>query len=275
LAVPRHIGLPPSNLGKRKKKTPARKTPARKTPARKLPARKPVKKKTPRTRKSGAKHVNHVVLLLDETSSMLAVKTTTISGVNEFTDSLKKDAGDKLLFTFVTFNTTRFHVVNDATPARDIKKINEDTYIPTAMTPLHDSIGRVIGLAEKTRADSVLVAIYTDGEENSSKEFTLAKVRDLIEAKKKLGWQFSFMGVDIDAYRDASKYGIARGATVSTLPEYAHLHTHILGESVGRWRTASARGQSATMEYSDDEKLSVGDTNIPNSGAGGTSNNNA
>lgn len=159
-----------------------------------------------------------VVLVLDESGSMLQMKESTINGVNEYVDTFAKGERAKdVRFTLVTFSSERTTVHYDNKKLKNVLPLTSEVYVPNGMTPLYDAIGSAINAVDGKRndGDDVLVVIQTDGLENYSKEYTAAKIVDLIESKKKEGWTFAFLGANIDAFASASALGISRGNTIA------------------------------------------------------------
>jgi uncharacterized protein YegL len=160
----------------------------------------------------------HVSFILDETGSMDAIKTQTISGFNEYIDTLKKDAtASNILFTLTKFNSAKTEIVYNAVKIADVPHLDNDTYCPAETTPLYDAIGKTIESLSKTvkgKKQSVLVIIQTDGQENASVEFTMRGIFQKIEEKKKLGWTFVFMGANQDAWATSQTLGISKGNTM-------------------------------------------------------------
>lgn len=160
-----------------------------------------------------------VSFVLDETGSMEIVKSQTISGFNEYIDTLKKEKNsENILFTLTQFNSDKVSVVYDGVSLEKVVHLNNDTYSPRATTPLYDAIGRTIHSLEsnvKGKKQSVLVVVQTDGEENASKEFNREKIFALIDEKKKLGWTFAYLGADQDAWAASQLMGISAGNTLS------------------------------------------------------------
>lgn len=159
----------------------------------------------------------HVIMLVDETGSMSAKTKETIAGVNAYFETLRQDSrknGREYIVSLGSFNSvtgTRFLCRN--TPVEEMPSLNPNNYYAQGFTPLYDAIGRTI---EECYGDDVTFVIMTDGEENSSKRFNASTVREMIEHKKTKGWQFVFMGCDIDAYAQAGMMGINRGSTISS-----------------------------------------------------------
>lgn len=162
----------------------------------------------------------HVSFILDETGSMMSVKGQTISGFNEYLDTLKseKNSGN-IRFTLTQFNSDKVQVVCDGVKLAKVKPLNDESYRPLAMTPLYDAIGRTIRALEKKldskKKPKALVVIQTDGQENCSKEFSRQDIHDLIDEKKKAGWTFAFIGADQDAWLAGQTIGISKGNVMS------------------------------------------------------------
>ena len=162
----------------------------------------------------------YVSFVLDETGSMMGVKEQTISGFNEYVDTLKNEANsDDVRFTLTKFNSDKVEIVCDGIKLSKVKHLNNSSYSPASLTPLYDAIGRTIHslekhLKEKKKAKG-LVVIQTDGHENHSREFDRAGIFKLIDEKTKQGWPFAFLGADQDAWDASQKMGIPRGNPLS------------------------------------------------------------
>jgi hypothetical protein len=158
-----------------------------------------------------------VAFLLDETGSMMSCKQATISGFNEYIQTLKNTKQD-INFTLTKFNSMKSEIVHDCVELKDVKELNDQTYIPDNGTPLYDAIGSTIRSTEKNKESKkrkILVVIQTDGEENASKEFSRQNICDLIKEKEKAGWTFVFLGANIDAYQVANSIGVKASNTAN------------------------------------------------------------
>lgn len=157
--------------------------------------------KSKQTNKDRAKTL--VAFLLDRTGSMESVKKETIGGFNGYLDELnKKKEGKDIIFHFTQFDTISIDVLADSVPLKNVKKLTEETYQPRGGTPLYDAIGKTIrAIEEKANGHKVLFVTLTDGEENSSSEWTQATIKDLIKEKEsKHHWTFSYIGVSPEAW---------------------------------------------------------------------------
>lgn len=159
----------------------------------------------------------YISFILDETGSMLSAKSQTISGFNEYVESLKANVDDKVYFTLTKFNSARTQIVVTDASLNDVPPLTDSNYRPAETTPLYDAIGKTITSLESSvkKGSRCLVVIQTDGQENASREYDRRAIFDMIEEKKKAGWTFVFLGADQDAYLASQQIGISRGNTMS------------------------------------------------------------
>ena len=153
-----------------------------------------------------------VSFILDESGSMESVKTETISGFNEYIQTIKKNANN-IYMTFAKFNSEHgVEVVYDNKPILDLTELKETQYQPEGMTPLYDAIGQVIRTVEKDNAKRILFVIQTDGLENASKEYDLLTIKTLMKEKENKGnWTFVYLGADQDAWGIGKELGLHQG----------------------------------------------------------------
>lgn len=157
------------------------------------------------------KEALHIILILDETGSMQDLKQETVSGLNAYIDSLKKESAfKKATLSRTSFNSLR--IITDGKPllVKDTPHLALEDYKPAGMTPLYDAIGKTIHEAEAYLASkSALVVIITDGEENCSQEYSREGIKTLIAEKEAAGWGFVYLGVGFDAFQASSAVGIS------------------------------------------------------------------
>lgn len=163
-------------------------------------AKKTAKKSTPKpiAAQSGNTLINFV---LDKSGSMGSCITDTIGGFNTYIKKLKEDKKSKYLFSLTLFDTT-FENRHIAVDLSAVPELTLKTYVPSGMTALYDAIGKTVAAVESKgeNADKVLTVILTDGQENSSHEYHLQTIKDLITRKEKEGWTFVFLGADLSAF---------------------------------------------------------------------------
>ncbi len=162
----------------------------------------------------------HISIILDRTGSMESIRDDVIGGFNSFLESQQKEKGEATL-TLVQFDSQDpYEVVHHVKPIKDVPKLSRKTYVPRAATPLLDAIGRGINDLEQSLADSestqVVMAVITDGQENSSVEFNKAQIAKMIKEKQdKNKWQFVFLSADLDSFDDAGEYGFKGSSTLA------------------------------------------------------------
>jgi Mg-chelatase subunit ChlD len=160
-----------------------------------------------KTTKKNSVLVNFV---LDKSGSMSSVQDSTISAVNEYVKSLAKDGKADYSFMLTTFDTTVSKGV--AQPIAEVQDLNKTTYRPDGMTALYDAVCSSINALKSAvkKNQKVLTVVMTDGGENSSKEYTQAQLKTLIEECEKAGnWTFVFLGANQDAWATAQNFGFA------------------------------------------------------------------
>ena len=158
----------------------------------------------------------HIFLLLDMTASMMWNKEANIDSCNEFISNQQLDSGaEDSLFSLGVFNSNigMERIVKEV-PLDRAPHIDYEHYRPNGATPLYDAIAQSVDLLDSS-TDSVLFIIQTDGKENSSQNATRKEVIEKIAQKSELGWQFVYLGCDIDAMTEGKHLGISPGNTFS------------------------------------------------------------
>lgn len=155
------------------------------------------------------------LLVVDESGSMSIIERQALVGINETLSTIQKmQKAHKNLeqrVTLITFDSTHKNLFYDNVSAHHIHALRAKNYNPCGGTPLYDAIGMGIAKinAQATEADSVLVTIITDGEENCSTEYSLRMIKNLINKLKKQNWTFTFIGTeDLDVESIATGLGI-------------------------------------------------------------------
>ena len=144
----------------------------------------------------------HNLIIVDESGSMEVIRKQAFVGMNETLQTVRKMQekfpDQEQYVTLLTFDSghTTWHY--DNLPAAQTKDLDWKAYCPGGGTPLYDAIGKGISKtnAQIKDGDHVLVTIITDGEENSSEEWTLKMIRTMIEKLKKQNWTFTLIGTD-------------------------------------------------------------------------------
>ncbi|MBR2216689.1 MAG: VWA domain-containing protein [Selenomonadaceae bacterium] len=166
-----------------------------------------------------------IICILDRSGSMQPVVDDTIGGYNSFLEKQKQEPG-KAVVTTVLFDD-QYEKIVDGVDLQKVPAMTNKEYYARGMTALLDAIGRTLtataGKMEKEvicpEKRRVIVLIMTDGQENDSREYTKATVKNMIEtAKEKYHWNFIFMGANIDSVAEAGAIGIA--------PQHAANYSH-------------------------------------------------
>ena len=161
------------------------------------------------------KGLTEIVFILDRSGSMSGLEKDTIGGYNSLIKKQKKEEGEAYIST-VLFDD-RTEVLHDRVGLDKIKPMTEEEYYVRGCTALLDAVGGAIHhignvhkyAREEDRPEKTLFIITTDGQENSSRMYTYEKVKRMVESqKKKYGWEFLFLGANIDAVAEAGRFGI-------------------------------------------------------------------
>lgn len=164
--------------------------------------------------------ITHLYILLDRSGSMSSIARDVIGGYNTFIREQKKEGSD-VRVTLVQFDSgDRQEIIAAGVPIDEVIDLTEETFIPRGGTPLLDATGLLIARARTNQelrvqnalpAEDIVFVTITDGEENQSTEYTLAKVQTLIAECEKQGWTFVFLSAALDAYGDATGMGMKQG----------------------------------------------------------------
>jgi uncharacterized protein YegL len=160
-------------------------------------------------------------------------KDATIRAFNDFLTAQQAVTADDCMMTVVRFSY-KARVTDPVVAVQQVRPLTHLTYTPGGGTALLDAIAFCVREAEQTEADRYVIAVITDGEENSSKETKLAQVREIIAAQEAKGnWTFTFLSAGLDAVRQAESIGFA---AANTLP----MRNTGAGLAVGTQRFATA-----------------------------------
>ncbi len=169
----------------------------------------------------------HNLIILDESGSMDSIKKKTIQGFNEIVQTVKgieQEFPDQMHFvSFVSFNGLGSKIHHLADPVNKLAKLNDSNYNPAASTPLYDAIGFGVSklkmILNAQQNYNVLVTIFTDGEENASKEYTGKMIKEMIEELKTQNWTFTYIGTDHDVDKMAQSLSIHNSVAFSKTEE--------------------------------------------------------
>lgn len=187
----------------------------------------------------GAKmnHHTELVFILDKSGSMAGKESDTIGGFNALLKKQKAEEG--LAFVTTVLFDNRFELLHDRLDVRFVQPISEKEYRVGASTALLDAVGYTIyKTEEKMRASlpagekaNVIVVIITDGYENASRRYSYAEIRRLIEQRKEMGWEFIFLGANIDAIGAAADIGIDASRASNFYADQAGINANFVSVS--------------------------------------------
>lgn len=161
------------------------------------------------------KDLTELVFILDRSGSMGGLESDTIGGYNAMLKKQKENDGEAVITT-VLFDD-ELELLHDRISIHGIRPITEKEYFVRGTTALLDAMGKamqkIINVQRNTidelKAEKVLFVITTDGQENASREYGYAQIKAMIEKQKRdFNWEFIFLGANIDATEEASKFGI-------------------------------------------------------------------
>ena len=168
------------------------------------------------------KNLTELVFILDRSGSMAGLEEDTIGGFNAMLEKQKAEPGEAVVST-VLFDSVS-EVIHDRVPLDRVPKLTRETYYVRGCTALLDALGgaiRHIGnvhkyAREEDRPQRTLFIITTDGMENASRCYDYPRVKALIERQKeRFGWEFLFLGANIDAAKEAARFGIRADKAVN------------------------------------------------------------
>lgn len=189
--------------------------------------------------------LTELVFILDRSGSMSGLESDTIGGYNAMLEKQKKEPGEAIITT-VLFDD-KYELLHDRINLLSVAKVTDEEYFVRGSTALLDAVGKTITkignvqkhTAEDQRAEHVMIVIITDGMENASREFSHEKVRQMIERQKsKYGWEFIFLGANIDAISTAERFGISkdRATNYNSDSEGTLLNYEVISETVSCMR---------------------------------------
>lgn len=207
-----------------------------------------------------------LVFILDKSGSMSGLETDTIGGYNAMLAKQQAIAGDCRLTTVLFAD--KDELLHDRMDLQAVHPLTTQEYQVGGTTALLDAIGRTIYKIANVPKDSVnghgvervLFVIITDGEENASREYTAEKVKTLIEQQKKeAGWEFIFLGANIDAIATANRFGISPNRTADYLADSVgiELNYQVMAQTVTTFRETGKVDEACFDEIRHDVKQRI------------------
>lgn len=195
------------------------------------------------------KNLTEIVFIIDRSGSMAGLEADTIGGYNSFIERQKKEEGEALVSAVLFSNNSE--VIHDRIPLDKVPPMTDKEYYVTGCTALMDAMGDAIKhiknvhkyAREEDVPEKTIFVITTDGMENASRKYSSGEIKKLVKAQTEAGWEFLFLGANIDAVETAGRYGIAEDRAV----EYCNdsvgldLNYEVIGETVSAMRCARDR----------------------------------
>lgn len=193
--------------------------------------------------------MTELVFILDRSGSMSGLEKDTIGGFNSMLEKQRKEPGDAVVSTVLFDNETE--VIHDRVVIADVPNLTDREYFVRGCTALLDAVGGAIhhigNVHKYARKEDVpektLFIITTDGMENASHHYTYDKVRNMIERQKeRYGWEFLFLGANIDAAAEAKRFGIDESMAANYHCDEVGtvLNYEVISEAITSVRTSAA-----------------------------------
>ena len=208
------------------------------------------------------KKLTEVVFILDRSGSMAGLESDTIGGFNSFVEKQRQEEGECLVST-VLFNQLS-RVIHDRVPIDEIRNMNREDYFASGTTALIDAMGDAIHhiknvhkyIREEDVPANTVFVIITDGLENASHRYTSDQVKKMISQQKEKGWEFLFLGANIDAVETAKKYGIEEDRSVDFLNDTQGIKANFkaVSKSVSSVRNMGRINEKWAKEIKEDYK---------------------
>ncbi|MDL2310142.1 VWA domain-containing protein [Parabacteroides sp. OttesenSCG-928-B22] len=168
------------------------------------------------------------LIILDESGSMQSIHRESVNGLNETLQTIQsaqKAHGElqEHLVTLVFFNSNGIRTILENRPIEEVKLLKMEDFSPNACTPLFDAMGSTLSKLRyqlnKEEKHQVLVTIITDGEENSSREYSGKMIKNMVGELKELGWVFAYIGANQDVDKVAESMNIKNRMCFEASPE--------------------------------------------------------
>lgn len=208
------------------------------------------------------KDLTEVVFILDKSGSMSNLTSDTIGGFNSLLKKQKEEKGECLVST-VLFND-KSYVLIDRKPIKEVKEMSEDDYCASGCTALIDALGDAIKhikrvhkyIREEDRPEHTMFIITTDGLENASHKYSSDDVKKLVEGQKEAGWEFVFLGANIDAVETAKSYGIRADRSTNYINDACGIEKNFgaVAGMMSNMRTCGAINEDWDYEIKEDYK---------------------
>ncbi len=154
----------------------------------------------------------HIIFLLDSSGSMASMSEQVINGYNEFLEEQQKLDG-KAFMSLTQFSSSAT-VVHDRLELSKVSRMTSESYRTGGMTALYDAIGNAVS-KNLVNKEKVILVIFTDGQENNSREYNRTSIKDLLNKAKEAKWEVMFLGANFDVDSFTAGVGLDKSSTVS------------------------------------------------------------
>ena len=207
------------------------------------------------------KNLTELVFILDRSGSMAGLEADTIGGFNAMIEKQRGEPGEAVISTVLFDNETE--VIHDRIPLDRVPRLTEKEYYVRGCTALLDAVGGAIHhignvhkyAREEDRPEKTLFVITTDGMENASRRYTAERVREMIGRQKaRFGWEFLFLGANIDAVQTAGRFGIGEDRAVNYHSDHegTALNYEVLSDAITTVRSAQPLGREWKQRIDED-----------------------
>ncbi|MBP5578889.1 MAG: VWA domain-containing protein [Ruminococcus sp.] len=201
-------------------------------------------------------NITELVFILDRSGSMGGLESDTIGGFNGMIEKQKKEAGEAYVSTVLFDNESE--VIHDRVKLSEVRPMTDKDYYVRGCTALLDAIGDAVkhigNIHKYARPEDVpehtMFIITTDGMENASRRYGYKEIKKLIEKQKEAyGWEFLFIGANIDAVEVAERVGISKERTANYVAD--HMGTGVLYEALSAPITALRKNMKISREWAE------------------------
>jgi uncharacterized protein YegL len=216
-------------------------------------------------------NLTEIYIIGDRSGSMGNLRDDAIGGINTFRDEQRANQEGECRVTLALFNN-EYQVVHDCIPIEDMPELSSRDFVPDGGTALFDAIGKTINDAvarheamdEDDRPGTVLVAIVTDGHENSSSEFSrysggAAKIQAIIQQRESAGWIFAYLSADMNAMQHGQSIGLSEASVVQTGQDSVGTRASYMAvsQSMSNVRRLRAKGGASRFSQIGAEQLDM------------------
>ncbi len=207
------------------------------------------------------KNLTELVFILDRSGSMRGLEQDTIGGYNGMMEKQKREEGEAYITT-VLFDD-QYEKIHDRIPLDQAEELTAKQYYVRGCTALLDAVGRTIydmaliqkHLPDSEKAEKVIFVITTDGLENASRQYSRDKIKEMIRHEQdKYGWEFLFLGANMDAVAEAGSLGISADRSVTFQNDSQGIETNyeVVGRTLCQMRAAAPAAPRMGAEWKKD-----------------------